>query len=66
MLALVNVSLFITCLADTFFPRMGIAVVKVLEHFGCHVDFSDAQTCCGQPIYNNGFQREARANLLDA
>ncbi|HEY3242972.1 MAG TPA: (Fe-S)-binding protein [Phycisphaerae bacterium] len=55
-----KVSLFITCLADNFFPRMGIAVVKVLEHFGCRVDFPCAQTCCGQPLYNNGFQRQAR------
>lgn len=55
-----NVSLFITCLTDAFYPRAGIAVVKVLEHLGCRVDFPLAQTCCGQPMYNNGFQEEAR------
>ena len=56
-----NVSLFVTCLTDTFYPRTGIAVVKVLEHLGCRVDFPQAQTCCGQPMFNNGFTDDARA-----
>ena len=55
-----NVSLFITCLTDTFYPRSGAAVVKVLEHLGCHVDFPKAQTCCGQPMWNNGFHDDAK------
>ncbi len=59
-LCCVNVSLFITCLTDTFYPRTGIAVVKVLEHLGCKVDFPEAQTCCGQPLWNNGFAADAK------
>lgn len=55
-----KVSLFVTCLTDTFYPRTGIAVVKVLERLGCAVDFPQAQTCCGQPMFNNGFTDEAR------
>jgi len=55
-----KVSLFIACLTDTFYPRTGIAVVKVLEHLGCEVEFPTDQTCCGQPFWNNGFKREAR------
>ena len=55
-----KVALFITCLADTFYPRAGIAVVKVLEHLGCQVEFPVAQTCCGQPMWNNGFCNETR------
>ena len=55
-----NVSLFITCLTDTFYPRSGIAAVKVLEHLGCDVEFPQAQTCCGQPLFNNGFEDDAR------
>jgi L-lactate dehydrogenase complex protein LldE len=38
-----------------------MAVVKVLEHLGHEVVFPAAQTCCGQPMYNNGFHSEARA-----
>lgn len=57
----VRVSLFITCLGDSYFPRAGIAAVKVLERLGCEVDFPEGQTCCGQPMHNNGFAPEARA-----
>ena len=56
-----RVSLFITCLADSFYPRSGIATVKVLEKLGCAVDFPVAQTCCGQPMHNNGFAGQAKA-----
>jgi L-lactate dehydrogenase complex protein LldE len=55
-----NVALFITCLTDQFYPQVGVAVTKILEHFGCKVYFPDAQTCCGQPFFNNGFHPEAR------
>lgn len=55
-----KVSLFVTCLTDTFYPRTGIAVVKILEHLGCQVDFPRDQTCCGQPMYNTGFHGDCR------
>jgi L-lactate dehydrogenase complex protein LldE len=55
-----RVALFVTCLTDQFFPRVAVAVTKILEHFGCEVDFPQRQTCCGQPMYNNGFPAEAR------
>lgn len=54
-----TVALFITCLTDQFYPQVGIAVTKVLEHFGCRVEFPQAQTCCGQPFFNNGFHPES-------
>ncbi|HSV14734.1 MAG TPA: (Fe-S)-binding protein [Tepidisphaeraceae bacterium] len=56
-----NVALFISCLTDQFYPRVGVAVTKVLEHLGCDVEFPQAQTCCGQPFFNNGFHDDARA-----
>lgn len=55
-----NVALFITCLTDQFYPHVGVAVTKVLEHFGCRVSFPQAQTCCGQPFFNNGYHDQAR------
>jgi len=55
-----KVSLFVTCLADSFYPRTAIAAVKVLEHLGCEVDFPRAQTCCGQPMFNTGYRNDAR------
>ncbi len=56
-----NVSLLITCLSDQFYPRVGRAVVAVLQHLGCAVDFPAAQTCCGQPMYNSGYADDAAA-----
>ncbi|WP_432798928.1 (Fe-S)-binding protein [Poriferisphaera sp. WC338] len=56
-----KVSLFITCLTDQYYPRVGIALVKVLEKLGCEIDFPQEQTCCGQPMWNNGFADETRA-----
>ena len=55
-----NVALFITCLTDQFYPHVGVAVTKILEQFGCGVSFPKAQTCCGQPFFNNGFHPEAK------
>ena len=55
-----RVSLFVTCIVDQIFPRVGMAMVEVLERIGCQVDFPEEQTCCGQPAYNTGFQEEAR------
>jgi L-lactate dehydrogenase complex protein LldE len=54
-----HVSLFVTCLTDLFAPQAGMATVRVLEHFGCRVDFPAEQTCCGQPQFNNGFHAQA-------
>jgi L-lactate dehydrogenase complex protein LldE len=54
-------ALFVGCLTDQFYPRVGVATVKVLEHFGCRVTFPAAQTCCGQPLLHAGLAAEARA-----
>ncbi len=53
-------SLFVTCLVDQFYPEVGESVVKVLRRLDVDVDFPTGQTCCGQPAYNSGFQRQAR------
>lgn len=56
-----NVALFVTCLVDLFRPSVGFAAVKLLEAAGCTVTVPRAQTCCGQPAYNNGDLEGARA-----
>jgi len=64
-----RVGLFVTCLVDLFRPSVGFAAVKLLEDAGCVVSVPDAQTCCGQPAYNAGDRRDARAiaeNVLHA
>jgi L-lactate dehydrogenase complex protein LldE len=54
-------SIFITCLIDQFAPTVGASMVRVLRRLGVELDFPEAQTCCGQPAYNSGFQSEARS-----
>ena len=56
-----QVSLFVTCMVDQLFPKVGIAMADVLERLGYRVDFPEAQTCCGQPAFNSGYRAEARA-----
>ena len=53
-------ALFVTCLVDQFFPRVGEAAVRLLERCGAGVEFPRAQTCCGQPAFNMGYRAEAR------
>ncbi len=55
-----RVSLFITCLVDEFFPRVGESMVKVLRRLGASVEFDGRQTCCGQPAFNTGYRQYAR------
>ncbi len=55
-----RVSLFVTCIVDQLFPRVGLAAAEVLERAGWRVDFPEAQTCCGQPAFNSGHWEEAR------
>ncbi len=54
-----RIALFVTCLADTLFPDVGKATVRLLERLGHQVTFPPAQTCCGQMHVNTGYQREA-------
>lgn len=56
-----SVQLFITCLTDSFFPQTGQAVVDILQRLGIDVDFARDQTCCGQPQFNAGLRKDARA-----
>src|SRR5438270_13929500 len=55
-----RVSLFVTCIVDQLFPKVGMAMAGVLERLGYQVDFPEDQTCCGQPAFNSGYRSEAR------
>ena len=55
-----RVSLFVTCVVDQLFPKVGMAMAEVIERLGYQVDFPEDQTCCGQPAFNSGYRSEAR------
>ena len=56
-----RVGLFIPCFIDAFFPEVGVATLELLERFGCEVVYPRDQTCCGQPMADNGFNADAAA-----
>jgi L-lactate dehydrogenase complex protein LldE len=55
----VRIGLFIPCFIDAFFPEVGIATLELLERFGHEVVYPRNQTCCGQPMADNGFNAES-------
>jgi L-lactate dehydrogenase complex protein LldE len=56
----VKAQLFITCLAEQFFPGALKGMVRLLERLGVETAFPEAQTCCGQPFFNTGYRTQAR------
>jgi L-lactate dehydrogenase complex protein LldE len=54
-----KVALFVTCLVDQLYPKVGIATVELLRSLGAEVVFNRRQTCCGQPAFNTGYAEEA-------
>ncbi|HEU4382458.1 MAG TPA: (Fe-S)-binding protein [Anaeromyxobacteraceae bacterium] len=56
----IKAQLFITCLAEQFFPDVLKRMVGLLERLGVDVAFPEEQTCCGQPFFNTGCRAQAR------
>jgi L-lactate dehydrogenase complex protein LldE len=56
-----RIGLFIPCYIDQLYPRVGIATLRLLEHFEAgEIEFPTSQTCCGQPMANSGCDDDAR------
>jgi L-lactate dehydrogenase complex protein LldE len=56
----IKAQLFITCLAEQFFPDVLKRMIGLLERLGVQVEFPEEQTCCGQPFFNSGYRSQAR------
>ena len=54
-----KIGLFIPCYVDVVYPEVGVATYKLLKHLGLDVDYPLNQTCCGQPMANAGFEKQA-------
>ena len=54
-----KVGLFIPCYVDAVYPEVGVATWKLLKHLGIDVTYPEKQTCCGQPMANAGFEKQA-------
>lgn len=55
-----NVTLFIPCFIDLCYPKVGIAMVKILEKLGHKVRCIEEPACCGQPSFNAGYWEESK------
>ncbi len=55
------------CLTDKVYPRIGEAVLKVLDHHGIGIFMPENQACCGIPALSSGdmktFKELVRLNL---
>ena len=54
-----KIGLFIPCYVDAVYPEVGVATYKLLHHLGLDVTYPLNQTCCGQPMANAGFEKQA-------
>jgi len=54
-----KIGLFIPCYVDAVYPEVGVATYKLLKHLGLDVTYPQRQTCCGQPMANAGFEKQA-------
>ena len=58
-----KIGLFVPCYIDQFYPGVAVATLHLLERLGCDVESPLGQTCCGQPMANAGFAREALGTM---
>jgi L-lactate dehydrogenase complex protein LldE len=57
--------LFITCLGDQFYTSTLQNMTHILERLAVELIFPTEQTCCGQPLFNNGFEDQTRPVALN-
>lgn len=55
-----KITLFIPCFIDAIYPKVGMAMVQILEKLGHTIEFPEELACCGQPPFNSGYWPEAR------
>jgi len=56
-----NVTLFVQCLVDGLYPEVGEAMMTLFRRLDIRVNCPVDQTCCGQPAFNAGHRKAARA-----
>lgn len=55
-----KIALFIPCYIDAAYPKVGIATYELLKKLGVEVEIPTEQTCCGQPMANEGDEENSR------
>lgn len=57
-----RVALAVPCYVDQFRPQAARAALQLLERLGCSVELGFDAACCGQPMFNAGLTKAARAS----
>lgn len=57
--SIMKIGLFVPCYVNACFPQVGVASYRLLKELGLDVDYPLGQTCCGQPMANGGFEKDA-------
>ncbi len=55
-----KVALFVPCYVNALYPEVAVASYKLLTSLGLDVDYPLEQTCCGQPMGNAGYEKDAQ------
>jgi FAD/FMN-containing dehydrogenase/Fe-S oxidoreductase len=58
-----RVILFADTFTESFAPSQGLAALRVLRAAGFEAEVPRADLCCGRPLYDRGFLRQARRLL---
>jgi len=58
-----RVVLFADTFTEGFAPSQGLAALRVLQAAGFSVEVPRANLCCGRPLYDRGFLKQARRLL---
>lgn len=51
-------AIFIPCFINKIEPEVGIKAIDILKKLKIDFVIPENQTCCGQPFFNSGFQKE--------
>lgn len=58
-MSLRRATLFVTCIIDQLYPRIGLDAADLLERHGVEVSVRSDALCCGQMGFNAGYRAEA-------
>jgi len=53
-----KVAIFIPCFINKIEPEIGLKAIEILKKLKVDFFIPENQTCCGQPFFNSGFQKE--------
>ena len=60
-----KVVFFPGCYIKAYNPQAGIDLIWLLNQAGYYVEYPEVFSCCGTPLYSNGFEEDARKSAAN-